>query len=88
MDPTRYGLYRFASTTDSRILSIAKVALWTGKSAYILSESEVLVTIRTVDSNCFEIKPKNPLDAGEYGFNPLGSDDVFMFGVDGAKRTK
>jgi hypothetical protein len=88
VDPTRYGLYRFASGPDSRILPIAKVALWTGKSTYILSDSEVPVAVRTVDGNCFEITPKKPLDAGEYGFNPLGSDDVFMFGIDSAKPTK
>jgi hypothetical protein len=88
VDPTRYTMYTFRSTKDLRVLSIAKVALLTAKATFILSESEVPVTIKTADSGCFEITPKKSLEAGEYGFNPLGSDDVFMFGVDDAMRTK
>lgn len=85
VDPTRYKLYRFKSSGDWRSVAVAKVSVWVSESKNILSESEIPVTIQAANGNCYAVSAKETLTGGEYGFMPLGADDVFMFGVGDAK---
>jgi hypothetical protein len=80
-DPARYKLFTFQSTGNSRTVTIATVSFWIGGATSKISESEVPVAIQPADTGCFTITSKEALKDGEYGFSPVGAEDVFMFGV-------
>jgi hypothetical protein len=88
VDPSRFKPYRFMSKGNARTLTIAKINMWIGGSKTVVSESEIPVTINSVESGCFALTPQQALDDGEYGFSPDGSLDVFMFGVGDPKQSK
>jgi hypothetical protein len=88
VDPSRYKLYTFKVTGNSRTVTIAKVNIWIGGSRNVVSESEVPTNIQVTEGGCFAIKPKEYLKNGEYGFSPVGDRDVFAFGVGDVKQTK
>jgi hypothetical protein len=87
VDPTRYKLYTMTSDKKSRTIDLAKAGFF-GGSKSVLAESEIEMTIVVADGNCFTITPKEPLDRGEYGFSPVGSDDTFAFGIGAVKPPK
>lgn len=80
VDPTRYKLYAFESSAKERTMVVARVGLW-GTTHDVTTNSEVSVEIQPLKDNCYSISTKAPLKAGEYGFSPVGAEDVFMFGV-------
>ena len=58
VDPSRYKLYTFKSSGDSRSVTLAKINIWIGGSKSTLSESEIAVTIQAEERDCFAIAPK------------------------------
>ena len=87
VDPTRYKLYTFEFTKKERTMVLAKIGFW-GAAHDVGSESEIPVAIQVAEGNCYAISPKESLKAGEYGFSPVGAENVFMFGVGGVKTIK
>jgi len=88
VDPTRYKLFTFKSSKNSRSVTLAKINMWVGGSKSVLSESEVAVAIQPAEAGCFTITPKEALKDGEFGFSPAGAEDVFMFGVGEVRQGK
>lgn len=80
VDPTRYKLYRLKPTKDSRTVALVKIEGW-GTARSVLSKVELPVTIQAANGNCYAISAKDALTLGEYGFSPVDSDDIFLFGV-------
>ncbi len=87
VDPTRYKLYKLEVTKKERTLLLAKIGVW-GTMHDVSAESELPVSIQTAEDKCYVISPKEPLTAGEYGFSPVGAEDVFLFGVGDVKLVK
>lgn len=86
VDPTRYKLYSMKAAKNARTIEIWKTGLST-KSKSVLNDSEVQTLIENADGNCFSITAVTVLNSGEYAFSPVGSNEVFAFGVDSiAKR--
>ena len=81
VDPTRFKLYKFKSEGNSRTLTISRNNMLIGGSKVVVSKSEVPLSIKREESGCFTLTPRKALDDGEFGFSPLESMDVFMFGV-------
>jgi hypothetical protein len=86
VDPTRFKLYAFKSSGNTRMVVLAKVNIWIGGVKSVVSESEVALAIHNSISNCFALETKTSLADGEYGFSPAGSEDAFMFGVGTPKK--
>jgi hypothetical protein len=87
VDPTRYKLYTFESRKRERTMVLAEIGFW-GAAHDVASKSEIPVAIKGAEDNCYAISPKESLKAGEYGFSPVGAEDVFMFGVGDVKPVK
>ena len=88
VDPTRYKLYKFRSTKNSREVTIQKVNIWIGGAKSVLSEAEIPVTVQTADAGCFAMTTKELLEDGEYGVSPSGDEYAFTFGVGEVKPHK
>ncbi len=88
VDPSRFRLYRFKVEKNARTVTIAKNNMWVGGSKVVLMDSEIPVSIQSLESGCFTLTPKSTLVTGEYNFSPLESLDAFTFGVGEIEKPK
>jgi hypothetical protein len=77
VDPAKFVLYPFEGNKSQRELKM--VGLLGGKTS---SSSGLSCDVTQLGQSSYRIRPVAPLPAGEYGFSPNDSNDVFAFSIE------
>jgi uncharacterized protein YqgQ len=76
--PGSYALFQFGIEGDQRVVSFKR----SGLRGMTWLQGRQIVFDAAEENGFFLLTPSEALGAGEYGFSPAHSNDVYLFGID------